>query len=108
VNAKELNKFGFPKSKIYDAHNKYYSSAGYPSRETRKKYTDYCTKLIDGMTKNKANKEELERALLFSYICVDSIKYRLNILAAKEDLEIDDLYSKYVKDGNTAANSDSQ
>lgn len=99
MNAKELNellkKSGLSQSKVYDARNKYYSGSGYPSRETRKEYTDYCSNLIDGMVENGGKEEELERALLFSYVCVDSIKYKLNILKAKEDLGIDELYLRY-------------
>ena len=99
MNAKELSemlsKSGLPKSKVYDTHNKYFTAKGYPSRETRKKYTNYCSNLIAGMIENGSKEEELERALLFSLVCIDSIKYKLSILKAKEDLGIDELYLKY-------------
>lgn len=105
MNAKELHellkKSGLPQSKVYDAHNKYYSGSGYPNRETRKKYTDYCSHLIDGMVENGGKEEEFERALLFSFVCIDSIKYKLSILKAKEDLGIDELYLKYYVKSNS-------
>ena len=99
MNAKELNellkKSGLPQSKVYDAHNKYYSGSGYPNRETRKKYTGYCSHLIDGMVENGGKEEELERALLFSYVVLDSEKKKLSIITAKEDFGIQELHDKY-------------
>jgi hypothetical protein len=88
---------GISKSKVYDARNKYFSSNGYPTKTMRQKYISYCSKLITEMTIKNATAEELERALLFSLVVLDSIKCRLSLIKAKDDLDILELEMKYVR-----------
>lgn len=82
---------------IYDSRQKYYSSYGYSSGSTRKRYFSYCQELIEDTINNEGSSvAEIERAILFGYVVLDAEKYKLNILRAKEDLEIQELYDKYV------------
>lgn len=92
-----LDKMSFVEySKIYQAHNDYFSSQGYDKGKVRTGYFTYCQELIEDMTENGATAEELERAIIFSYVVLDSEKCRLSILKAKDDLHIQELYLKYV------------
>lgn len=94
---KYLEKLNFVElSKLYDAHNRYFSPHGYDKGKTRSKYFGYCQELIDDMCENGASAEELERAIIFSYVVLDADKCRLSILKAKDDLCIQELYEKYV------------
>lgn len=81
------------------ALNKYKSDAA-PSRETRREWLDYCDKLVDGAMANGATPEELDRIVIFCYVCIDSIKHCLNIGKAGTDLGISELYSRYVEGEN--------
>ena len=81
---------------IYQAHNKYYSEFGYSKGATRKKYFSYCQELIEDCIENGGTVEEIERAILFSYVVLDAETYKLDILKAKDDLRITDLYQRYV------------
>lgn len=89
-----LDKSGVQKSSIYELRNKYYTFEPTP-RSVRQTYIGFCSNLITNMTVNGATAEELERAILFSCVVLDSDKYRLNILTAKDDLDIQALYEKY-------------
>lgn len=95
---KELEKRGLvvPESMRYDAQNKYYDPDGYPTKEIRKQYTEFCTNLITDMVANGATAEELEKAILFSMVCIDSQKYKLSIIKAEEDLDIKLFEEKYM------------
>lgn len=86
-------------SKIYQAHNDYFSSQGWSKGKVRKGYFTYCQELIEDMVENGATADELERAIIFSYVVLDAEKCRLSILKAKDDLKIQELYSKYVLGG---------
>ena len=60
---------------------------------------EYCFReeLIEDTINNEGSSvAEIERAILFGYVVLDAEKYKLNILRAKEDLEIQELYDKYV------------
>lgn len=81
---------------IYNAHNLYYSGFGYSKGSIRKKYFSYCQELIEDVIENGGTVEEIERAILFAYVVLDSEKFKLNILKAKDDLKITELYQKYV------------
>lgn len=81
---------------LSDTLNKYKSDEA-PSRETRREWLDYCDKLIDGMLQNGASPAEFDRAVIFVYVCIDSIKHYLSIGRAGNDLGISELYSKYVE-----------
>lgn len=89
-----LDKSGVQKSAIYELRNKYYTFEPTP-RSVRQTYIGFCSNLITNMTVNGATAEELEKAILFSCVVLDSDKYRLNILTAKDDLGIQALYEKY-------------
>lgn len=89
-----LEKSGVQKSSIYELHNKYYTFEPTP-RSVRQTYLGFCSNLITNMTVNGATAEELEKAILFSCVVLDSDKYRLNILTAKDDFGIQALYEKY-------------
>ncbi len=95
-----LDKLSFVElSKLYQAHNDYYSSQGYSKGTERTRYFTYCHELIEDMVEHGATADELERAIIFSYVVLDSEKYRLSIFKAKEDLLIQELYNKYVLGG---------
>ena len=83
-------------SKLYQVHNDYYSSQGYSKGKERTRYFGYCQELIADMTENGATAEEIERAIIFSYVVLSSEKFKLSILKAKDDLDIQSLYNKYV------------
>lgn len=93
----QIKDCGISKSKVYDARNKYFSHNGYPTKAMRQKYISYCSKLISEMTIKNATAEELERALLFSLVVLDSVKCRLSLTEAKDDLDILELEMKYVR-----------
>ena len=99
-NEKDLEKLcsesGIPKSTIYDAYNKYYSSSP-TSRTVRQKDIGYCSRLIIGMTAKNATEDEFERAILYSIVVIDCVKKRLSTTKAYEDLDISELYNKYVR-----------
>lgn len=102
LNGKEIE-LSIDNSVINETLNKYKSDTA-PSRETRREWLDYCDKLVDGAMTNGATPEELDRIVIFCYICIDSIKHFLNIDKAGTDLHISELYTKYVegeKDGNS-------
>ena len=89
-----LEKSGVQKSSIYELHNKYYTFEPIP-RTIRQTYLGFCSNLINSMTANGATAKEIEKAMLFSYVVLDSEKYKLNILTAKDDFGIQALYEKY-------------
>lgn len=89
-----LDKSGVQKSAIYELRNKYYTFEPAP-RSVRQTYIGFCSNLITNMTANGATAEELEKAILFSVVVLDADKYRLNILTAKDDMGIQQLYEKY-------------
>lgn len=89
-----LDKSGIQKSTVYELRNKYYTFEPTP-RSVRQVYIGFCTGLITKMTANGATAEELEKAMLFSYVVLDADKYRLNILTAKDDFGIQALHEKY-------------
>jgi hypothetical protein len=89
-----LDKSGIQKSAVYELRNKYYTLEPTP-RSIRQVYIGFCTGLITKMTANGATADELEKAMLFSYVVLDADKYRLNILTAKDDLGIQALHEKY-------------
>ena len=93
----KIDIFELPKSQQYQLRNTYYSMDGFPTKEIQKNYLNYCDKLIDGMCEKGASPKELERALIFCYVVIDSLKCKLSILKAYDDLEIEDLNSRYVK-----------
>lgn len=94
---KYLNKINFVgTSKLYQVHNDYYSSQGYSKGKERTRYFGYCQELIDDMVENGATAEELEKAIIFSYVVLDAEKFKLSIVKAKDDLDIQSLYNKYV------------
>lgn len=86
------------KTAIYNARNKYYSSQGYTKDDNvRKGYFIFVSELLDDMLHNESSSvEEIERAILFGYIVLDSRKYKMSVQMAKEDLGIQELYDKYV------------
>jgi hypothetical protein len=85
-----------PSDILSDTLNKYKSDEA-PSRETRREWLDYCDKLVDGMLQSNASPAEFDRAVIFVYVCIDSIKHYLSIGRAGNDLGISELYSKYVE-----------
>lgn len=89
-----LDKTGVQKSSIYELRNKYYTFDP-PAKSIRQTYMGFCSNLIANMTVNGATAEELERAILFSYVVLDSEKFKLNILTAKDDFGIQELHEKY-------------
>lgn len=89
-----LDKSGVQKSAIYELRNKYYTFEPTP-KSVRQTYIGFCSNLIANMTANGATAEELEKAILFSIVVLDSDKYRLNILTAKDDFGIQALHEKY-------------
>ena len=89
-----LDKSGVQKSTIYELRNKYYT-VDPPTRSIRQTYLGFCSNLIANMVVNGATAEELEKAILFSYVVLDSEKFKLNILTAKDDFGIQKLYAKY-------------
>lgn len=96
----DLEKFcsesGIPKSTIYDAYNKYYSSSP-TSRTVRQKDIGYCSRLIMEMAAKDATEDEFERAILYSIVVIDCVKKKLSTTKAYEDLNISGLYDKYVR-----------
>lgn len=96
-NLKKLcNESGIPKSTIYDAYNKYYSSSP-TSRTVRQKDIGYCSRLIMEMAAKDATEDEFERAILYSIVVIDCVKKKLSTTKAYEDLNISELYNRYVK-----------
>ena len=93
---KLCNESGIPKSTIYDAYNKYYSSSP-TSRTVRQKDVGYCSRLIMEMTAKNATEDEFEQAILYSIVVIDCVKKKLSTTKAYEDLNIRELYNKYVK-----------
>lgn len=93
---KLCNESGIPKSTIYDAYNKYYSSSP-TSRTVRQKDIGYCSRLIIEMTAKGATEDEFERVILYSIVVIDCVKKKLSTTKAYEDLNISELYNKYVK-----------
>lgn len=93
---KLCNEGGIPKSTIYDAYNKYYSSNP-TSKTVRQKDIGYCSRLIIEMTAKGATEDEFERAILYSLVVIDCVKKKLSTTKAYEDLNIRELYDKYVK-----------
>jgi hypothetical protein len=102
MNAKKIRdilndgKIDFNNEALVEAREKY-KSVEAPSRETRREWLDYSEKLIDCMLANNATNDEFDRAVLFIYVCIDSIKCCLHIGSAATDLGISELYSKYVE-----------
>lgn len=103
MNAKELNNFLKKQglevlaSSVYETRDKYFDPHNVPDKETRKEWTNYCSELIEAMIVNGATSKELEKAIIFSKICIDSIKYQLSIIKAYKELKICDLEEKYVQ-----------
>ena len=93
----KIDIFELPKSQQYQLRNTYYSMDGFPTKEIQKNYLNYCNNLIDKMCEGGASPKELERALIFCYVVIDSIRYKLSILKAYDDLEIEDLNNRYAK-----------
>lgn len=93
---KFCNESGIPKSTIYDAYNKYYSSSP-TSRTVRQKDIGYCSRLIMEMAAKGATEDEFERVILYSIVVIDCVKKKLSTTKAYEDLNISELYNKYVK-----------
>lgn len=91
-----VNGSGIPKSKIYEAHNKYYSYDNWTPRMVRTKDIGFCSRLLTDMADNGATEDELERAILFSIVVLDCVKKRLNIKKAFDDLGIAELRDKYM------------
>lgn len=92
-----LDKINFVElSKIYQAHNTYFSSQGWDRGKLRTKWFSYCQELIDDMSENNATYEEMERAIIFAYVVLDAEKCRLSIIKAYDDLCIVELYKRYV------------
>jgi len=87
---------GIPKSTIYDAYNKYYSSNP-TSKTVRQKDIGYCSRLIIEMTAKNATDDEFERVILYSIVVIDCAKKKLSTTKAYEDLNISELYNKYIK-----------
>lgn len=101
MNAKELNNFLKKQglevlaSSVYETRDKYFDPHNVPDKETRKELTNYCSELIEAMIANGATSEELEKAIIFSMVCIDSLKYQLSITKAYKDLKIAALEKKY-------------
>ena len=101
MNAKELNNFLKKQglevlaSSVYETRDKYFDPHNVPDKETRKEWTNYCSELITAMTVNGATPEEIEKAIIFSMVCIDSQKYKLSITKAYKDLKIAALEKKY-------------
>ena len=99
-----LTKLNFvEKSKIYNAHNQYFSSQGWSKGPLRTKWFGYCQELIDDMNERGADISEMERAIIFAYVVLDAEKCRLSIIKAYDDLCILELYQKYVLGGDSDA-----
>ena len=99
-----LNKINFvEKSRIYQAHNDYFSSQGWSRGPLRTKWFSYCQELIDDMNERGADIAEMERAIIFAYVVLDAEKCRLSIIKAYDDLCILELYQKYVLGGDSDA-----
>lgn len=94
---KMLEKDGMPKSEIYDMRNKYYSYDNWTTPSIRQHLIGYCERLMSNMTTAGASDDEWERLFRFSHVVVDSVRYKLNANKAYEDLDISELYNKYVK-----------
>lgn len=93
----KIDIFQLPKSQQYQIRNTYYSYDGCATKEIQKNYLNYCDKLIDKMCDNGASPKELERALIFCYVIIDCVEYRLSVIKAYDDLEIEDLNNRYAK-----------
>lgn len=93
---KLCNESGIPKSTIYDAYNKYYSSSP-TSKTVRQKDIGYCSRLIIEMTAKNATEDEFKRVILYSIVVIDCVKKKLSTTKAYEDLDIRELYDKYVR-----------
>lgn len=89
-----LDKSGVQKSTIYELRNKYHTF-DVPTRAIRQTYLGFCSKLLTDMSANGATAEELEKAIMFSLVVLDSEKYKLSIIKAKDDMDIQMLYEKY-------------
>ena len=94
-----LMQFGLEKSKVYDLHNRFYSYNGWTKGKTRSNYFSYCQELVECMSEYGATEAEIEIALIFCYVVLDCEKYKLSVLKAKDELNIDELYKKYVLGG---------
>lgn len=80
----------------HQLENDFYSPTGYPTKSLRQSYIGYCSRLLTDCGMNGATKEELKRATLFSCVVLDSIKFKFDILKAKDQLNITELEYKYM------------
>ena len=94
---KMLEEDGMPKSDIYDMRNKYYSYDNWTTTSIRQQLLGYCERLMSNMTTAGASDDEFERLFRYSHVVVDCTKYKLDTNKAYEDLNISELYNKYVK-----------
>lgn len=95
---KMLEEDGMPKSDIYDMRNKYYSYDNWTPGFIRQQLLGYCERLMSNMTTAGASDDEWERLFRYSHVVVDCAKYMLDTNKAYEDLDIRELYNKYVKE----------
>jgi hypothetical protein len=87
---------GITAEEAYQLKNDFYSPTGYPTKSLRQSYIGYCSRLLTDCGMNGATKEELKRATLFSCVVLDSIKFKLDILKAKDQFKITELEYKYM------------
>lgn len=93
---KELQDFEVPKSDIYELHNKFYHYDAAISKRDKQIWCGRCSRLITDMSVNGATAEELEKAILFSIVVIDSDKKRLLVHKAYDELGIRELEQKYM------------
>lgn len=79
--------------------NQYYSPDGYSKGHTRNKWMKIAIKLIQKIRDDGAySVDDIKKAMIFGYVCLDAEKYRLSILMAIDELDIQTLMYRYLKE----------
>ena len=94
---KMLENDSMPKSDIYDMRNKYFSHDNWTPGFIRQQLLSYCERLMNNMVVAGASDDEWERLFRYSHVVLDCAKYKLDANKAYEDLNIRELYDKYVR-----------
>ena len=80
--------------------NDYYSSLGYTKGATLTRWRKTAADIIETIDKNGAlSEEDIKNAIIFGYVCIDADQYRLNVLEAIDDLNVQLLVHRYLKGG---------
>lgn len=83
-----------------DYKNHYYSPDGYAKGHIRNKWMKTSIALIQKIRNDGAySVDDIKKAIIFGYVCLDAEKYRLSILMAIDELEIQTLIYRYLKEG---------